>query len=113
MFITAGVHPTRCKKFEQSGNGEKYLADIKKLILAHPGKVVAIGECGLDYDRLHFCDKPTQIKYFFFFSLSRRELNCQLRWFERQFELAESTHLPLFLHSRNTGSDFVGIFFLS
>ncbi|KCV72143.1 hypothetical protein H696_01547 [Fonticula alba] len=52
-------------------------------------KIVAIGECGLDYDRLEFTPKDVQIKMF-----------------KRHFQLADSTGLPMFLHNRNTGSDF-------
>ena len=50
----------------------------------------AVGELGLDYDRLHFCDKPTQ----------RACFALQLE------ELVAATGLPMFLHSRNCAEDF-------
>ncbi|KAF9315139.1 TatD DNase [Podila horticola] len=92
LFTTIGCHPTKCTEFETYGDGPEAYFKALKTILASPeakNKVVAIGECGLDYDRLFFCPKDTQIKYF-----------------ERQFELAEMTGLPMFLHDRNTGGDF-------
>lgn len=58
-----GCHPTRCTEFEKNGNGTDYLDELKKVIRSGPTKVVAIGECGLDYDRLQFCPKDVQKKY--------------------------------------------------
>jgi len=92
LHTTVGVHPTRCNEFEASGNAEGYLKQLDEHIESAGGKVVAIGECGLDYDRLEFCPVETQKKYF-----------------EWHFGLAEKYKLPMFLHNRNTGGDFAAM----
>jgi len=96
LFCTVGVHPTRCSS--EFGDSEEewdiYLSKMKKVIEEGKaeGKVVAIGELGLDYARLQFCDVPTQKKGFI-----------------AQLKLAKETNLPLFLHNRDTGTDLLDI----
>ncbi|TYH90629.1 hypothetical protein ES332_A13G062100v1 [Gossypium tomentosum] len=94
LFCTVGVHPTRCKEFEESGGPKKHFQALLALAKEgiQKGKVVAIGECGLDYDRLHFFPPEVQKKYF-----------------EKQFELAYATKLPMFLHMRAAAEDFCEI----
>ena len=57
LYCTVGVHPTRCKEIEDSCQGpEAYWDALRVLLKAHAadGKIVAVGECGLDYDRYSF-----------------------------------------------------------
>lgn len=56
------------------------------------GGLVAFGEFGLDYDRLHYCSKSMQVHSF----SSQLTLAASL-----------SPQLPLFLHSRAAHADFV------
>ncbi|KAH7930563.1 Mg-dependent DNase [Leucogyrophana mollusca] len=96
LYATVGCHPTRSKEFDQyQGGSEAYLRALDKLIEDHmegKGRVVALGECGLDYDRTHFASE-----------------DIQRRHFRSQLTLAKKYHLPLFLHSRAAHSDFVAI----
>ena len=93
FYLTIGCHPTRCNAFEKDTTADEYYNALLKVALENKGKVIAVGECGLDYDREHFCARNTQMKYF-----------------ERQFELAKQTKLPMFLHMRNAADDFLEIY---
>ncbi|RVE44359.1 hypothetical protein evm_010980 [Chilo suppressalis] len=90
LFSTVGCHPTRCKEFLDKS--ENYLDNLRKLIAHNKDKVVAIGECGLDYERLQFCEKEVQLQYF-----------------ELQLQLSSEFNLPLFLHCRAAADDLVDI----
>lgn len=95
LYATAGIHPTRTSEI---GQDKKYLDQLKKFldeeaITRNPkGKIVAIGECGLDYDRLQF---------------SRAEI--QKEHFPFHLQLAKEYRLPLFLHCRAAQEDFIAI----
>ncbi|CAA6653744.1 unnamed protein product [Spirodela intermedia] len=93
-LLYSRVHPTRCQEFDESGDPEKHFQALASLAKegVEKGKVVAIGECGLDYDRLHFCPAEVQRKYF-----------------GKQFKLAETFQLPMFLHMRAAVGDFCDI----
>lgn len=84
LFSTAGIHPHDAKHFD----GES-ISRLSKL-LQEP-HVVAVGECGLDFDR-DFSPRPVQEA-------------C----FEAQLQLAADIKKPLFLHERAAFSRFCGI----
>jgi TatD DNase family protein len=84
LYATAGVHPHHARDCDAS------TIPALKDIAAHP-RVVAIGECGLDFNR-NYSPHPDQEK-----------------WFVAQAELGLSLKKPLFLHSRDAHPRFAGI----
>ncbi len=83
-YATVGIHP-----HEVCDLSENYIANIKAL--ASDKKVVAIGECGLDY---HY--EPY-------------DKNLQHKVFREMIELAIQLDLPLVVHSRDADMDTFNI----
>lgn len=84
LFATAGVHPHHAADFDA------HTAAALESLLANP-KVVAVGECGLD----------------FFRDYSPR--GAQREAFRAQLELAAKVRKPVFLHQRDSHDEFVAI----
>ncbi len=84
LFATAGVHPHNAKECTP-----RTLATLRALWAS--AEVVAIGECGLDFNR-NFSPPPAQEK-----------------WFDEQLALAVDLGAPVFLHERDAHLRFVAI----
>lgn len=84
LFATTGVHPHDARTCDANTLDELRL-------LAGETRVVAIGECGLDFNRNY---SPPE---------------TQLEWFEKQVVLAGELGLPLFLHERDAHEALVTI----
>lgn len=84
LYSTSGVHPHDAKTCN-----DNTVFELNQI--AGNDCVVAIGECGLDYNR----------------DFSPRDV--QRKWFEEQVKLAESLDMPLFLHEREAHKDLYNI----
>jgi TatD DNase family protein len=84
LYATAGVHPHHARECDEG------TIPALREAARHP-KVVAIGECGLDFNR-NYSPHPSQE-----------------RWFVAQLELAAELGKPLFLHSRDAHPRFAEI----
>ena len=84
VFSTVGIHPHSAKDCST-----EIINEMRQL--ASHKEVVAIGECGLDFDR----------------DFSPRDI--QEKWFEEQIKLACELNMPLFLHEREAHRRFIDI----
>lgn len=84
LYCTAGVHPHHARECDDT------TIPALRVLARHPA-VVAIGECGLDFNR-NYSPHPDQEK-----------------WFRAQVELACELKKPIFLHSRDAFPRFVEV----
>ena len=82
-FGTAGIHPHNADRAKQED------FQLIEQIVSENDKIVAVGECGLDYDRM--------------FSTKENQIRC----LEKHIVLAEKLDKPLFLHERIAADDFI------
>lgn len=86
VYGTAGIHPHSADEAK-----EEDVARIEEILITNP-RILAVGETGLDYDRMY----------------SRKE--NQIHYFKELILLAEKLGKPLFLHERDAAEDFIACF---
>jgi len=84
---TMGIHPT-----EANGATEGWPERLLELHARHGDAIVAVGEAGMDADRVSFAP-----------------LDVQRRVFEQHFSLCERTGLPMFIHARGCHDEVLSI----
>ncbi|GIU02949.1 hydrolase TatD [Shewanella morhuae] len=84
LYCTAGVHP-------HHASGWNAESSIQQAELCQAAQVVAVGECGLDYNR----------------DFSPRSIQRQA--FIAQLELAINLQMPVLMHERDAHEDFIAI----
>ena len=87
IYSAAGVHPSDVGCLNEESFA--WLENLVKTSVREKGKILAVGEIGLDY---YWEKDPEQRK-------------LQQFWFERQMELARETKLPVVIHSREACKD--------
>lgn len=98
FYSTIGIHPHNAHEYIDDRKLEADLAALEKIYLENPNKVIAVGECGLDYmfegnrDFVPSGMTSDQLK------------DLQKKLFKAQLDLARKLNLPLVIHCRDDRS---------
>lgn len=83
VYGTAGIHP------HNADSARKEDFELIERLATENDRIVAIGECGLDFDRM--------------FSTRENQIRC----LEKHIVLAQKLNKPLFLHERMASEEFI------
>lgn len=86
-YSTIGIHPHESIKYSNAVSIHKDIVKLEQIYLSATSKVVAVGECGLDY-----------------VGVAEQTKQLQRQLFQAQIDLAKKLSLPLIVHCRDDRS---------
>jgi TatD DNase family protein len=95
LRATVGLHPHNVVGVKSGRWAEEWCLSLERLLKANREYVVAVGECGLDYNGKEFN--------------SERDPHHQKEAFKQQLILADKLNLPVFAHCRGAHRDFLNV----
>ncbi|MDO8573624.1 MAG: TatD family hydrolase [Candidatus Daviesbacteria bacterium] len=98
IYSTIGIHPHEANKYESDTTLQNDIAKLEQIYQGGSEKVVAMGECGLDF---YFDNNPDYNPS----SLSiEQQKDLQIKLFIAHIDLAKKLNLPLIVHCRDDRS---------
>jgi TatD DNase family protein len=100
IYSSIAIHPEGAiRYFNNESKIEQDISELEKIYLSNPNKVIAIGECGLDFAYFKWDDYlPKDISI-------EQAKNLQRKLLQAQIDLAKKHNLPLLLHVRDDRSE--------
>jgi TatD DNase family protein len=99
FYSSVGIHPHEAIKYISDVSIHQDIGELEKIFHKHKEKVVAVGECGLDYN----FEKsrpflPSNL-------VDKKIIDLQKKLFKAQIDLAKKLNLPLLIHCRDAWQD--------
>lgn len=94
VYSTIGIHPHEALRLASLTQGKLFeeVKELEQIYHSNLGKVIAVGECGLDFSSISEESKSTS------------EVFIQKQLFQAQIDLAKKLDLPLIVHCRDDRS---------
>ena len=105
IFCSIGIHP--CDIYDLDLN--KSILELKNNLLNNKDKIIAIGECGLDYYWIEKDEKTNKLDEVDRIKVINEKKKLQKVFFKAQIKLAKEYNLPVIIHNRDSKDDILEV----
>ena len=105
FYSTIGIHPHEAYKYSNDEMLEADIAALEQIYKKNPDKVIAVGECGLDYlENPRYAPNNKQSLPSNDGETIEQLKQLQRKLFRAQIDLAKKLNLPILIHCRDDRS---------